>query len=304
MVFERQIEVSGKKYWILEHTVRKGKRFQKKTDYIGKTLPSKARLEQLKKEFLKEIAGQRYKYLAAEDVKKIEDKKAFYEQHAKRLSKTEKEKHFNEFIVRFTYDSSKLSGVAVTLRQTSLILEEGIMPESIKSLKTARGLENHKKGIIAMTKYKGNLDARFIKKLHSVLFAGIDDEIAGRLRSELKRNVKIAGTAYVPPAWQSIEKELNTFFGWYHAESRKMHALELAALVHLKIISIQPFADGNSRLSRLLMNWILWKKNYPMIDIPIEDLEEYYDVLDRYQIEKNERPFIKFIENKYLKSEY
>ena len=82
-------------------------------------------------------------------------------------------------------------------------------------------------------------------------------------RDELKRNVKLAGTSYVLPKWQDIAKELGNFFKWYKAENRKLHTLELASLIHLRIISIQPFVDGNSRLSRLLMNWILWKKNYP-----------------------------------------
>ena len=122
------------------------------------------------------------------------------------------------------------------------------------------------------------------------------------LRNELKRNVKIAGTPYIPPKWQELKKELTNFFKWYKSENRKLHPLELAALIHLKIISIQPFVDGNSRLSRLLMNWIVWKKQYPPIDIPVEDLEGYYGVLDKYQIEKKEKPFIEYIKEKYLQS--
>ena len=78
--------------------------------------------------------------------------------------------------------------------------------------------------------------------------------------------------------------------------------MESAALVHLKLISLQPFVDGNSRLSRLLMNWVLWKRGYPLIDIPIEDLEDYYNALDEYQIEKDEKPFVDYIKRKYLTS--
>ena len=301
MVFERKVEVKGKEYWILEHTIRKGKKYLKKSKYIGKTLPKKERLVQLKKEFLKGIKNPKYKYLSKEDVEKIEEKKLEYKEEIKKLSLSEKEKEFQEFVIRFTYDSSKLSGVPVTLRQTSLILKEGIMPKNIKNLKIARELENHEKGIIVITKYKGSLNQEFIKKLHKVLFVGIDDEIAGETRDKLKRDVKIAGTPYVPPKWQVIRKELNKFFKWYEVENRKLHPLELAALIHLKMISIQPFADGNSRLSRLLMNWILWKKSYPLIDIPIEDLEDYYNTLDKYQIEKNEKPFINYIKKKFMK---
>ena len=174
------------------------------------------------------------------------------------------------------------------------------MPRNIKNLKIVKELENHEKGIIVITKYKGKLDLKFIKKLHKILFVGVDNEIAGKLRDELKRNVKIAGTPHVPPKWQNLKKEIDNFFKWYKSENRRLHPLELASLVHLKINSIQPFVDGNSRLSRLLMNWILWKKDYPLIDIPIEDLENYYNALDKYQIEKKEKPFIDYIKKRYF----
>ena len=310
MVYLEKFKAKRNTYYKLVHAIRKGNKITHRTKYIGKALPPKARLEYLKKEFLKEINGERYKYFSVQEVENIEKKKSEYRKEIKSLSPLEKEKHLKEFIVRFTYDSSKLSGVAVTLRQTSLILEEGIMPKDIKSLRTARELENHKKGILVITKYRGNLDLRFIKKLHKVLFADIDDEIAGNLRSELKKNVKLAGTSYVPPKWQNIKEELANFFRWYKAENRKLHPLELAASIHLKIISMQPFADGNSRLSRLLMNWVLWKKDYPPIDIPIEDLENYYNALenyynalDKYQIEKKEEPFVDYIRKMYLESQ-
>ncbi len=300
MVVEKKINLKGKEYWILIHSVRKGKKVIQKKKYIGKFLPPKRRLEYLKKEFLKELSGQKYQYFSAEDLEKIENKKNKYKQELRKLSKLEKEKKLTEFGIRYTYDSSKLSGLKVTLRQTFLILQEGIMPKDFKNLRIAKELENHEKGFLLTTKYKGKFDIKFIKKLHSVLFSGIDNEIAGKLRDELKRNVKIAGTSYIPPKYQELKKELDNFFKWFKVENRKLHPLELASLIHLKLISIQPFVDGNSRLSRLLMNWILWKKDYPLIDIPIEDLENYYDVLDKYQIERDEKHFVTYIKKRYL----
>ncbi|MDP3765844.1 MAG: Fic family protein [Nanoarchaeota archaeon] len=302
MVYVEKYKVKGKTYFKLVHTVRLGNRIVHKRKYIGKTLPSKERLKQLKAEFLRELNKQKYKYLSSKDVEDIENKKSDYKNEIRKLSSIEKEKKLKEFIIRFTYDSSKLAGVAVTLRQTSLILKEGIIPKGIKSLKTVKEIENHEKGILAITKYKGKLDISFIKKLHLILFSGVDDSIAGKLRYELKRDVKLAGTAYVPPKWNELKKELDNFFKWDKAENKKLHPLELAALIHLKLISLQPFVDGNSRLSRLLMNWILWKKGYPVIDIPIEDLENYYNALDNYQIEKDERPFVQYIKKKFMKN--
>ncbi|MBT4175046.1 Fic family protein [archaeon] len=296
MVFVRKT----KDYYVLTHSIRKNNKITQKTKYLGKELPPKSRIEQLKKEFLKEIQGEKFKYLNKEDLEMVEKKKEEYNKEIKKLSKLEKKKHFEDFMIRYTYDSSKLSGVDVTLRQTSLILKDGIIPKNFKSIKTVKEIENHEKGVVAITKYNGVLNLNFIKKLHTILFSGVDDEVAGKLRSELKRNVKITGTVYVPPKWNDIDKEIDLFFNWYHSENRKFHPIELAALVHLKMISLQPFVDGNSRLSRLLMNWVLWKKKYPLIDIKIEDLENYYDALDEYQIEHKERPFVNYIKEKFL----
>lgn len=302
MTYVEKFEAKGNYYYKLVHTLRKGKKITHRTKYLGKSLPGKEELKRLEEEFLRELREERYKYLSLEEVGSIEHKKERYNEKLDELSPLEEEERLKEFIIRFTYDSSKLSGVRITLRQTSLILKERIMPKGFKNLRTVKELENHEKGILVVTEYRGVLDEQFIKKLHRVLFAGVNDAIAGKLRSELKRNVKVAGTSYVPPRWEDLPKDLENFFRWYRAENRRLHPLELAALIHLKLISLQPFVDGNSRLSRLLMNWVLWKRGYPPVDIPIEDLENYYNALDKYQIEKNERPFVDYIKKRYLKS--
>ena len=71
MVFIRKI----KGYYVLAHSIRQGLRVIQKTRYIGKTLPPKARLKQLQLEFLREIHGNRYKYLSTSDVELIEKPK-------------------------------------------------------------------------------------------------------------------------------------------------------------------------------------------------------------------------------------
>jgi len=301
MVFVRKVTSKGNEYYVLIHSVRKGSRIIQKSKYLGKELPSKQKLEQIKKEFLLQLMKDKYKYITNETLTKVEKKKKDHKREQQRLTKSEREKNLNEFMIRFTYDSSKLAGVPITLRQTYLILQQGVIPKNLKSVKSIKELENHEKGFMMITKYRGVLNLHFIKKLHKTLMSGVDDAIAGKTRRELKRNVKIAGTIYLPPSWKELKKELDGFFKWYKSENRKIHAIELAALVHLRLISIQTFVDGNSRVARLLMNWILWKRNYPLIDIPIGDLETYYDTLDKYQIEKNEKPFVKYIIKRYLK---
>lgn len=300
MTHIEKFKSKGIEYYRLVHNIRAGNRIIHKTKYLGKKIPSKEKLKKIEEKFLAEIGNDGTKYFSKKEVEQIENKKDLYTKELKKLSETEKKKKLDEFMIRFTYDSSKLSGVDITLRQTFLILKEGIIPKGFKRLRVAKEIENHELGFIMITGYKGVFDLRFVKKLHKILMRGVDDEIAGKLRSELRRNVQIAGTTYIPPKWNELDKEIKNLFQWYKQNSRKLHPLELASLIHLKLISTQLFSDGNSRLSRLLMNWVLWKKGYPLIDIPVEDLENYYDALDYYQIEKNEKPFVKYILSKYL----
>ena len=75
MVFTKKIKVKNNEYWVLVHSIRKGKKIIQKKKYIGKILPPKLRLEQLKKEFLKELTIGRYKFISNKDIEEIEKKK-------------------------------------------------------------------------------------------------------------------------------------------------------------------------------------------------------------------------------------
>src|SRR3989338_7734228 len=105
----------------------------------------------------------------------IECKKQDYKLEMGKLSLSEKKNRLEEFIVRYTYDSSKLAGVNVSLRQTYLILREGIIPRGFKNLKTVKELENHEKAVMVITKYKGILNIKFLERIHKTLLCGVDD---------------------------------------------------------------------------------------------------------------------------------
>ena len=156
--------------------------------------------------------------------------------------------------------------------------------------------ENHEKAFNCMLQEKGNLSMDFILKLHSILLEDIDEN-AGKIREE---NVGIFGTFFKPPKFEELSYELKAFFEWYK-QAKILHPFELACLVHLRFVTIHPFTDGNGRISRLLMNFILKKYSYPMLDIPYEDREDYYEVLERCQLDKIEKPFVNYCFKEYLK---
>ena len=70
---------------------------------------------------------------------------------------------------------------------------------------------------------------------------------------------------------------------WFHAETEKqeLSPVELAAIFHYKFVLIHPFDDGNGRISRLLMNYVLLKNNLPPIIIKSGDKKNYLNALNK-----------------------
>jgi Fic family protein len=68
---------------------------------------------------------------------------------------------------------------------------------------------------------------------------------------------------------------------WYNENVNKedTNAVLFATEFHYRFIRIHPFDDGNGRLARLLMNFILMLKGYPPAIIKTEDKDAYYNAL-------------------------
>jgi Fic family protein len=64
---------------------------------------------------------------------------------------------------------------------------------------------------------------------------------------------------------------------------------------------VHPFADGNGRMSRLLMNFVLEKHGFPLLNIPYGDRRSYYNALERSQVKKVDSIFIQWFLKRYLK---
>ena len=73
----------------------------------------------------------------------------------------------------------------------------------------------------------------------------------------------------------------------------------LAAVVHNQFENIHPFADGNGRVGRILLNNILLKNNLPPVNIDLKNQREYYQTLQFYEKEGNIRPTIELILKEY-----
>ena len=91
---------------------------------------------------------------------------------------------------------------------------------------------------------------------------------------------------------------------------KQKDSLALAFFFHHKMENIHPFADGNGRTGRIVMNHILITNNYPPIVIPQTLRKEYLQVLsasdkavekDLLSVNmKHYRKFFSFMLDKYL----
>jgi Fic family protein len=73
-----------------------------------------------------------------------------------------------------------------------------------------------------------------------------------------------------------------------------MHPFELACTFHIKFEKIHPFRDGNGRVGRLIMNFILLKNRFPLLDIKADKKIAYYKTLEKAQIQRKHKDFVDY----------
>ena len=76
--------------------------------------------------------------------------------------------------------------------------------------------------------------------------------------------------------------------------------IEQVAYLIYKFIVIHPFRDGNGRISRALLNWMLSKRGIPPIYVDNDCRKEYYDALSEMDLYENPIPFIMLIEKRII----
>jgi Fic family protein len=280
--------VEGREYYYLQHTVRTPSGVQAREKYLGAKLPSD--VEAAKRDFLTEIYRERWYPL-------LDQVHLNYQKEKRALPPSASKKRDRQFSVKFTYDTNRIEGSKLTYRETADLLEKGLSP-SQKPIEDIREAEAHDKVFQEMLLHKKDLSMQTILMWHKALFDETKPDFAGRVRTH---QVAISGSRFMPHSPVEIQPLLREFFRWYDRNKRSMHPVELAAGVHLRFVTIHPFADGNGRMSRLLMNFVLHRHGFPLLNIPYEGRRGYYNALERSQVKENDSTFIQWFFRRYLK---
>ena len=289
MVNLRAKEANGKKYYYLEHTIRMGNSFANKRKYLGSELPKD--IEQIKEKFMYELFLERYN----KDLKTVKKK---FSQDFSKYPRTAKEQYIESFMIKFTYNTNRIEGSILSLKETADLLQQHITPRN-KPLQDVKEAEAHKKVFYEMFDYKKDLTLATVLYWHKLLLQDTMPDIAGIIR---QHQVAIARSKVELPFPAELDILLHEFFIWYKKNKSKLNPVVLAALVHLKFVSIHPFSDGNGRISRLMMNFVLHKHGYPMLNIEYTNRNSYYNALERCQTKNKDYIFIQYLVKRYLKS--
>ncbi len=288
MVTIRKKQVGTREYFYLQHTLRTSKGVETRERYLGARVP--ANIDEVKRDFLTEIYKERWYPL-------LDAIRSNYSKEQRTMPRSALQKQARSFSVRFTYDTSRIEGSKLTYRETADLLERGLSPRA-KPIEDIKETEAHDRVLQEVLGYEKDLSLQAILYWHKRLFMGTKPDIAGKIRTH---QVAISGSRFMPPSPVEVQPLLREFFRWYDRNKSSLHPVELAAAVHLRFVTVHPFADGNGRMSRLLMNFVLQRHGFPLLNIPYEDRRSYYNALERSQIKRIDSIFIQWFFKRYLK---
>ena len=263
-------------YFYLQHSYRKEGKVITKELYVGKKIPDN--IEELKAKLMHDSHEALFG--------KLEKIKTNFQKEWKKTPPSAKEKDLQEIAIAFTYNTNAIEGSTITLEEARLILEDKIAPN--KPMRDIHETESHAAVFLEMLKVKEKISDQLLMKWHKEIFRETKPDIAG-----IFRNYQVRIGPYLAPDWHKVENLIAQLMDFTNQSN--LNSVELAARGHYIFEKIHPFGDGNGRIGRLLMNYVLWKNCYPMLIIEYKKRKSYYNALQR-----PEEGFVSYFSRRYL----
>ena len=181
--------------------------------------------------------------------------------------------------VELTFASNALEGNTLTRQETALILEKGITVRGKPLRDHMEALDHRDAWALVRTLADGAEPIREmdLRSVHALVVGRTDKEAAGRYASQPRF---VAGSRAAFPSPTVLPALMGDFAAWLAAAPPTPEA---AIEAHLRLVSIHPFADGNGRTARLLMNLLLVRGGYPPAAIDPAHRPDYLDALEAAQ---------------------
>lgn len=214
------------------------------------------------------------------------------------ISEEDKTRLARRFSVDFNYNSNHIEGNTLTYGQTEILLLFGkvIGEANVRSVQEMVASEVSLKMMVAESRVKETpLTQNFIRGLHRTLLRedySVHRELlggmqvgyvvhAGQYKTRPNSVITRYGDRFDYASPEETPAMMTDLVDWYNNAEKegKLSPVELAALFHYRYIRIHPFEDGNGRIARLLVNYILAKHDIPMVVVRSRKKEEYLEAL-------------------------
>jgi Uncharacterized conserved protein len=216
----------------------------------------------------------------------------------------------NKFFFKFTYSSNKIENNETRLRDVESVFKGTRVIGFKGNKKTIKEIENHKKvcdNMLDLIKaHNSKLSIDMIKKLHYDLMNDcFRDELTskGERAGEFKKGDYVVGLHDVGVQPSEVEENLISLIEEVNeATITENNALKVVSYFHCWFESIHPFADGNGRVGRMLLNYLLIGNGLPPIVLFENDREEYYLALEYFNDSQEIDKMVKFLDNQSYKT--
>ena len=215
------------------------------------------------------------------------------------ISQQAQERLNQKLMLEFNYNSNHIEGNTLTYGQTELLLLFGRVaePAIMRDLEEMKAHNVALRMIEAEAREEGRpLTETFIRTLHQILLRedyqvtnpdGTTYTIhAGQYKTRPNSVRTITGELFEYASPEETPALMADLIAWYNREeaAATLSPIQLASLFHYRYIRIHPFEDGNGRMARLLVNYILCKHGYPMIVVKSTDKNQYLSALNQCDV--------------------
>lgn len=203
----------------------------------------------------------------------------------------------DKFMLEFNYNSNHIEGNTLTYGQTKLLLFFGkIESEEGTPFRDFEEMKAHAAGLRWIKELAADKEHRItehdIKQLNHIILAedfykadpnGNRYKVhVGQYKTRPNSVITATGEEFAYASPEETSAMMYALVDWLGTEMYKgeFSPIELAALLHYRYIRIHPFEDGNGRVARLLVTYVLERYGYPMLIIKSNDKAQYLNALN------------------------
>lgn len=293
-IYEKTIH--GKSYYYLRISKRvKGKTIKKDIAYLGNDkakiaekldklgAANKAEIRKTYRNIKKYLETEHYlekvgkirqnPYLSSKLLKEIEAIKLHFNEKFQKLHENTQKETYKAFLIDFAFNTTSMEGNTITLAEAQRLLTEYLTPKG-RTLREIYDLQNTEAAFFETLETKGTINNELITKMHDELMDKIDYRKGYRTH-----DIKVIGSRFKSSPAEYIKADMKIILDIYNKS--KLHPFVLAGIVHHKLEGIHPFADGNGRTGRMLLNHMLLKSGYPPMIIRKSTRKWYLDALSK-----------------------